>query len=154
MLQWSCNFRVSRQVCFSTLILLVLSYVFGCFCWYLITVLYVQAGYARPSTSSTRTAGLEGWVSAARPWKLDPNLWDPCTDHELWVRHLLWASISFMSQFHRFGSLCFGLLQAVWKYELNDIWRQDGDPILISSCLLLLRTFYSVCHWTYQKLRL
>jgi hypothetical protein len=85
---------------------------------------------------------------------LDPNLWDPCTDHELWVRHLLWASISFMSQFHRFGSLCFGLLQAVWKYELNDIWRQDGDPILISSCLLLLRTFYSVCHWTYQKLRL
>jgi hypothetical protein len=25
---------------------------------------------------------------------------------------------------------------------------------LISSCLLLLRTFSSVCHWIYQKLRL
>jgi SpoVK/Ycf46/Vps4 family AAA+-type ATPase len=55
--------------------------------------------------------------------------------------------LSFMSQFHKFGSLCFGLLQAVWKHELNEIWWQDGDPILISSCLLLLRTFSSVCHW-------
>jgi len=74
---------------------------------YLIIVLYVQAWYTRSSTSSARAAGSQGWVWAAWPWKPDPDLQDPHPYHELRAWHSLWASVSSMSQFHRFVSLPF-----------------------------------------------
>jgi hypothetical protein len=109
-----------------------------------------QAWYTRPSTSSARSAGPEGWVWVARPWKPDPDLQDPHPYHELWAWHPLWASLSFMSQFHRFESLPF-ILSPLWT-GCVETWSElnCGYPVSFCSeapCFSLPLTWSEMVIW-------
>ncbi len=121
---------------------------------YLIIVLYVQAWYTRSSTSSARAAGSQGWVWAAWPWKQDPDLQDPHPYHELRAWHSLWASVSFMSQFHRFVSLPFTSLPysgCVETCQKGKSWQLNSNFLLPVVMLQVSIDFAKACDYHYAK---